>query len=292
MLLIDQIRRDGGTQIRVEFDETTADEFAELLMDGHEFPPVTVFWDGADYWLADGFHRMRAHERAWRLEIAADVRQGSRRDAILYAVGANAAHGIRRSDRDKRNAVETLLKDEEWLAKGFRWIGRQAAVSEGLVRRVYADLSAYRTQIAKPAVRTVERGGAVFPMDTANIGARPAAADPVQQPEWRQTDIEEIAPGAPAQAPEPLKFPPNHLQHRLAGGEISAALESIAKQIRQATPAEVVAALGGELWSDAADAEAIIPWLTEFVRLVPDEMSRRERSQPYLAKYRHRVAGK
>src|SRR5688572_3069537 len=106
-LPISSIRRDGGTQIRVEFHETTADEFAEMLMDGGELPPVTVFFDGTDYWLADGFHRMRAHERAWRDEISCEVVEGSLRDAILYAVGANAAHGIRRSNRDKRNAVET-----------------------------------------------------------------------------------------------------------------------------------------------------------------------------------------
>jgi hypothetical protein len=47
-------------------------------------------------------------------EIAADVRAGGRRDAILYAVGANAAHGLKRTNRGKRNAVMVLLKDPEW----------------------------------------------------------------------------------------------------------------------------------------------------------------------------------
>jgi len=310
MLPISSIRRDGGTQIRVEFNEATADEFAERLMDGGELPPVTVFFDGTEYWLADGFHRMRAHERSWREEIAAEVVEGSLREAILHAVGANASHGIRRSDRDKRNAVETLLKDEEWRANGFRWIARKAAVADSFVRKVYAELSAFEAQIRKPDARAVERGTSSYTMNTANIGARPNGtaifdgtgwheiADPdvernnqAYEP-WRQTDVGEFAPGAPASAPEPLQFPPNHLKSKLAGGAISEALQTIAEQIRKATPAEVVAALGGELWSDAADAEKAIPWLTEFVRLVPDEMSRRERTQPYLAKYRHRFAGK
>jgi hypothetical protein len=44
-------------------------------------------------------------------KISADVREGSRRDAILYAVGANASHGLKRTNRDKRNAVRVLLKD-------------------------------------------------------------------------------------------------------------------------------------------------------------------------------------
>ena len=32
-------------------------------------------------------------------KIEADVREGGRRDAILYAVGANAAYGLKRSNK-------------------------------------------------------------------------------------------------------------------------------------------------------------------------------------------------
>jgi hypothetical protein len=34
--------------------------------------------------------------------------------AVSYAVGANASHGLKRTNRCKRNAVMTLLKDPEW----------------------------------------------------------------------------------------------------------------------------------------------------------------------------------
>ncbi|EWY35857.1 hypothetical protein N825_32650 [Skermanella stibiiresistens SB22] len=40
---------------------------------------------------------------------------GSRRDAVPHAVGANARHGLPRSNADKRDAVMILLKDPEWL---------------------------------------------------------------------------------------------------------------------------------------------------------------------------------
>jgi hypothetical protein len=309
MLPIASIRRDGGTQIRVEFDETTADEFAEMLVDGHEFPPVVVFFDGADYWLADGFHRMRAHERAWREEIVADVREGSLRDAILYAVGANAAHGIRRTNKCKKNAVLTLLRDAEWSQWTDSEIARRCAVHQTTVMRHRHEISLMQS-IGEPGLPRiyVNRHGTTSTMNTANIGVRPppefidsdatwhrpdayrSHGEEAAHPDYRQMDIEELAPGAPGPAPEPLQFPPRHLEAKLAGGAISDALQTIAEQSRKATPAEVVAALGGELWTDAGDAEKVIPWLTEFVRLIPDEMSRRERSHPYLAKYRRRAA--
>ncbi len=63
---------------------------------GTKFPPVTVFHDGERNWLADGFHRVAASKRAGFLDIEVDLRQGSRRDAILFSLGANATHGLRR----------------------------------------------------------------------------------------------------------------------------------------------------------------------------------------------------
>jgi len=48
--------------------------------------------------------------------IACFVYQGTRREAVLYSVGANADHkpALPRSREDKRRAVMTLLQDPEW----------------------------------------------------------------------------------------------------------------------------------------------------------------------------------
>lgn len=48
---------------------------------GVVFPPI-VFFDGADYWLADGFHRLIAAEELGLTEFDADVREGTRRDPL------------------------------------------------------------------------------------------------------------------------------------------------------------------------------------------------------------------
>jgi len=113
---LSEIRIDGGTQPRTELNEDVIAEYAELLKEGAEFPAITVYFDGANYWLADGFHRYWAAKRA-NAELNINVIHGSNRDAILHSVGANAKHGLRRSNQDKRKAVTTLLLDEEW----YQW---------------------------------------------------------------------------------------------------------------------------------------------------------------------------
>src|SRR5690606_35298949 len=87
-LKLEQIRIDGGTQPRTELNEATVADYAEAITEGAKFPPVTVFHDGADYWLADGFHRLFAHKKIGALDIEAEIRQGTKRDAVLHSVGA------------------------------------------------------------------------------------------------------------------------------------------------------------------------------------------------------------
>ena len=100
---------------------------AEALRDGATFPPMLACHDGLVYWLADGFHRYHAHRRAGLKQIQVDVREGMLREAILYSVGANAAHGLRRGNEDNRKAIMTLLRDEEWVKWSNRDIPADAA---------------------------------------------------------------------------------------------------------------------------------------------------------------------
>ena len=93
--------------------------------------------DGTEHWLGDGFHRYFGHKHAGRESILADIRQGTRRDAILFACGANSEHGLRRTNADKRKAVTLLLQDEEWSA---RKIAERCAVSPGFVDEVKRSL--------------------------------------------------------------------------------------------------------------------------------------------------------
>lgn len=124
----------AGTQIRCEISESTVAEYAEALSAGDCFPPVTIFHDGSQYILADGFHRVIAATRAGRESIFADVRTGSRSDALRFALSANAAHGVRRTNADKRRSVELALA--EWPKLSDRELAKVCAVGNALVGEV------------------------------------------------------------------------------------------------------------------------------------------------------------
>lgn len=165
---ISLLRVNGGTQSRAEISRTVVADYAEAMGEGASFPPLVVFYDGAEYWLADGFHRYEAYSRAGIYEAIAEVRQGTQRDAVLFSVGANASHGLRRTNDDKRRAVMVLLNDEEWSAWSDREIARRAAVHHDLVGRMRGELSGGKRQIEP--VRTVERNGTIYQQNTAAIG--------------------------------------------------------------------------------------------------------------------------
>ena len=173
MINIESIRLDGGTQPRAALDYGVVGEYAEAIQGGAKFPAVTVFYDGSDYWLADGFHRVTAALRAGLTEIEADVHQGSRRDAVLFSVGVNASHGLRRTPADKRRAVTALLNDEEWSQWSDREIARRCAVSPDTVNRYRKEASLSESDSEKPSERTyTTKHGTTATMNTENIGKR------------------------------------------------------------------------------------------------------------------------
>lgn len=174
-LEISRIRVDGGTQPRAWLDPHTVDEYSQAMKEGSVFPPVTIYNDGNEYWLADGFHRIKAARGLGRNTIDANVCQGTRRDAILHSVGANATHGLRRTNADKRRAVETLLRDDEWRTWSDREIARRCAVNDKTVAKVRAELcpvtADFRSENQEPRTYTTKHGTQAT-MNTERIGRR------------------------------------------------------------------------------------------------------------------------
>lgn len=131
---------DKGTQSRAQISEETVTDYAEAMQAGDQFPAITVYHDGVDYYLADGFHRLHAALRLGRASIQAEVKTGTLRDAILFSLGANDKHGLRRSNADKRKCVRTLLEDFEWGDLTVNEMARICAVSPQLVLAVKQEM--------------------------------------------------------------------------------------------------------------------------------------------------------
>lgn len=170
---INHIRIDGGTQPRAELNHEVINDYAQQMQEDAHFPPVIVFYDGNDHWLADGFHRYHAEKQIGRWIIDAEVRQGTRRDAVLFSVGANASHGLRRTNADKRRAVETLLRDEEWSNWSNREIARKCSVSDIFVGKIRENLPANVCRQEDPLSRErtyITGNGTIATMNTSNIG--------------------------------------------------------------------------------------------------------------------------
>lgn len=173
IIRLDSIRLQGGTQSRAELDSDVIEAYSENLS---RLPPIVVYHDGESYWLADGFHRVRAHQVAGREEVAAEVLQGTLRDAILYSCGANATHGLPRTREDKRRAVERLLRDEEWCKWSDREIARRCQVSHPFVASVRSNLTYFESGNvtgSEEVVRVYECDGkvlkATFRRDTSPV---------------------------------------------------------------------------------------------------------------------------
>lgn len=199
-----KIKMDGGTQMRAGTDDATVFEYGQAMIAANgwgNFPAVIAYHDGKDYWLADGFHRVAAFLESFpdlKRTIPVEVRAGTRRDAVLHAAGANASHGLRRTNQDKRRAVETLLRDEEWGKWNNSEIARRCIVSESLVRTLRDSI--FVSNEDKPTERLVTRGGTTYTQNTAKIGTRPASQPVPVKPVYTPVTIagnSEPTPGTP-----------------------------------------------------------------------------------------------
>jgi len=164
------IRIDGGTQPRVEINLQIVAEYAEAMTNGDTLPPVVIFHDGATYWLADGFHRYFAAKKIDAKQLDAKVVEGTKRDATLYSVGANAEHGARRTNEDKRKAVLTLLNDPEWAQWSNREIARRCRVDHVTVGNVRSSLVKITSDPDPQTRRTRTKHGTETTMNTSRIG--------------------------------------------------------------------------------------------------------------------------
>jgi len=153
-LPLDRIVVDPTVQIRKALREDTVQRYDECF---EYLPPVIVYDVGDHLLLADGFHRMAvAHRRAARgdlnpAEIKAEVRQGTREDALEFAVLANAATGEKLSIEERDAGIRRLRQLHPRHAE--REIARMMGVHESCVHRLVVVDRVRQEVLWKPAGR-------------------------------------------------------------------------------------------------------------------------------------------
>ena len=167
---------DEKLQSRTEINQDAVDDYAHAMEEGDQFPPLTVFFDGVHYYLADGYHRYHAAKKAGKVSANCEVINGTFREAQLYATGVNAKHGMRRSYADKRKAVMTLLEDFEWSQWNNSEIARRAGVSSTFVANL-------RQSGEKPTVKYTTPKGEVKERKAKTEHQKPELKGPEIQPD-------------------------------------------------------------------------------------------------------------
>lgn len=163
---------DLSLQTRAGTDAETINTYAEAMADGAQFPEVTVFTDGVYYWLADGFHRVMAAKQLGKNTIAAEVREGTEDDAVVFGGTANNKQGKRPTRADVQHFLEMVWERREAIFGGTPTGGNVAekcGVSRETGRKfVEEKLAAMPVAPVRP---------------TANVGQLPTRPNaPIQAP--------------------------------------------------------------------------------------------------------------
>lgn len=222
------------TQSRAAINQDTVQDYCEAMLDGQEFPPITAFFDGLEYYVVDGYHRCYASKRAGIKEMTVKVMSGSLRDAIIYSAGVNFDHGLPRTNEDKRKIVMKFLDDLEWSEWSDTVIAKKCNVSSMTVGRIRKSLN-----LAKDERKYTRKDGQEV---TVKINRElPVIQKPELVPQMPEPEVEDEHLQELANANVELAQEVEALKDRLAVKALDAPED--AKQNLEATMAELRATI-------------------------------------------------
>lgn len=140
---IEDIVRDASCQSRAVGNPEVTDDYAAHLRAGGELPPVEVFLVGGVPYVTDGFHRLDAHIGVGTSFVrCVVVGTGTLAEAGWRATAANQAHGLRRTNADKRKAVRNALTNPIGAEQSSRVVAEHVGVSHELVASIRREIEA------------------------------------------------------------------------------------------------------------------------------------------------------
>lgn len=169
---------DSNFQPRAKLNQQEIENYAELIKEGTEFPPIVVFKKNEDsYILASGFHRFEAHKKLELTEISAEIREGSELDILIEAIQSNSRHGLRLTNEDKWRSVSLILNDSSGKNWSDNHIATTCGVSNHLVKKVRLDV--FPEQEKDTSVVALRQGQEIK-IETENIGPKPTSRPSIE----------------------------------------------------------------------------------------------------------------
>lgn len=225
---VEEIEMDHRCQARAIVDHDAIEEYAAAYRAGRSLPPPEVFQVSGKLYLVDGFHRVPAAITAGVgfLRVAI-VGQGTLDDAIWYATGVNASHGVRRSNADKRRAVQMALALR--ADESDRAIAAHCSVSHTFVATVRRELEA--AQVATVATSAGGRVDDHPPATRQRAPEKRTGKDGKLYPAKATLDETASRPEPPVTDEAPLPFEPDAPASMPTYGP---ALAEAAKRVREA----------------------------------------------------------
>ena len=198
------VRTDGGTQSRKNIDPNWVKNYAENMKEGAKFPPPVAFYDGDEYWLGDGFHRMAAMKSIGLTEGDFEVIEGTLRQAKLYSIEANNFHGRNMTPGEKRDNIIFMIKDEEYGKWSDKKIAQINNVSTKTVFRIRQKLIKENQVAPKTETKYIDKHGNEKVMNTTSLAKtdkpteekpteeKPPKEEPAEEPEEKELTKEEV----------------------------------------------------------------------------------------------------
>lgn len=210
---IEKITVDHDIQVRESTNTEVINDYAENF---DELPAIVVFHDGSTYWLSDGFHRIAAARKNRLSSVVCEVKDGGKREAILYAAKANRQHGLRMTSKDKRRSVGLVLLTEP------KWSDRRIAEHVGVGHQLVATV---RAEFTNQASAQVDDSSTCEPQKRVGKDGKEYTAPPKASPPVEEVEAEEAPPEEPDWQPADPPAPKKD-----SNSEAFRKLKSVAKQ--------------------------------------------------------------
>ena len=165
-IFLEDVDVEHSPMVRAELRPEVIEEYAGIYKkDKKKLPQIDVFWEAGSkkYLIGDGMHRLYAMRSLSLKATQANVHSGVFEDALKFALMANEKHGIRRSQADKRKAVEEAIK--QWPKISNAQIATLAMVDDHTVKAV-RDWMEEQGSVAPEPVRE-SKDGAKRPATTS-----------------------------------------------------------------------------------------------------------------------------